>query len=49
LAPGKRRRLPFPSPLPARRAGDAWRLQVDGRELRLSNMDLVYWPDDGIS
>jgi bifunctional non-homologous end joining protein LigD len=49
LAPAKRRRLPFPSPLPASRAGGAWRLQVDGRELRLSNLDKVYWPDDGIT
>jgi len=46
---GKRRRLPFPSPLPARRAGDAWRLQADGRELRLSNLTKPYWPDDGIT
>jgi bifunctional non-homologous end joining protein LigD len=46
---GKRRRLPFPSPLPARRAGDAWRLEADGRELRVSNLDKLYWPDDGIT
>jgi bifunctional non-homologous end joining protein LigD len=49
LAPGKRRHLPFPSPLPARRSGDAWRLEADGRELRLSNLDKVYWPADGIT
>jgi bifunctional non-homologous end joining protein LigD len=49
LARAKRRRLPFPSPLPARRAGDAWRLEADGRELRVSNLDKVYWPDDGIT
>jgi bifunctional non-homologous end joining protein LigD len=49
LAAARRRRLPFPSPLPATRAGDAWRLQVEGRELRLSNLDKVYWPDDGIT
>jgi bifunctional non-homologous end joining protein LigD len=49
LAPGKRRRLPFPSALPASRAGDAWRLEVDGRELRLSNLNKVYWPEDGIT
>ncbi|HET6752137.1 MAG TPA: non-homologous end-joining DNA ligase, partial [Actinomycetes bacterium] len=47
MATGKRRRLRFPSPLPARRAGEAWRLLADGRELRLSNLDKVYWPDDG--
>jgi bifunctional non-homologous end joining protein LigD len=49
LAPGKRRHLPFPSPLPARRSGDAWRLESEGRELRLSNLDKVYWPADGIT
>jgi bifunctional non-homologous end joining protein LigD len=49
LAPGKRRHLPFPSPLPARRSGDAWRLQADGRELRLSNLNKVYWPGEGIT
>ena len=49
MATGKRRRLPFPTPLPAARAGDAWRLEVDGRELRVSNLNKVYWPDDGIT
>ena len=49
MAPGKRRHLPFPSPLAARRSGDAWRLEADGRELRLSNLDKVYWPGDGIT
>jgi bifunctional non-homologous end joining protein LigD len=49
LARAKRPRLPFPSPLPATRAGGAWRLEADGRELRLSNLDKVYWPDDGIT
>jgi bifunctional non-homologous end joining protein LigD len=45
----RRRRLPFPSSLPAHRVRDAWRLEADGRELRLSNLDKVYWPDDGIT
>jgi bifunctional non-homologous end joining protein LigD len=49
LATARRRRLPFPSALPASRAGDAWRLEADGRELRLSNLNKVYWPDDGIT
>ncbi len=40
-------RLRFPAPLPARRAGEAWRLTADGHELRLSNLDKVYWPDEG--
>jgi bifunctional non-homologous end joining protein LigD len=46
---GKRRRLPFPTPLPARRAGEAWLLEAAGRELRLSNLHKLYWPDDGIT
>jgi bifunctional non-homologous end joining protein LigD len=49
LARPKRRHLPFPSPLPASRAGDAWRLEADGRELRLSNLTKVYWPGEGIT
>jgi bifunctional non-homologous end joining protein LigD len=49
LATARRRRLPFPSALPARRAGDAWRLEAGGRELRLSNLDKVYWPGQGIT
>jgi DNA ligase D-like protein (predicted ligase)/DNA ligase D-like protein (predicted polymerase)/DNA ligase D-like protein (predicted 3'-phosphoesterase) len=49
LATARRRRLPFPSALPASRAGDAWRLESGGRELRLSNLDKVYWPGEGIT
>ena len=49
LGSGKRRHLPFPQPLPARRSGDAWRLEADGRELRLSNLHKVYWPAEGIT
>jgi DNA ligase D-like protein (predicted ligase)/DNA ligase D-like protein (predicted polymerase)/DNA ligase D-like protein (predicted 3'-phosphoesterase) len=49
VPPTKRRHLRFPTPLPATRAGGAWRLEVDGRELRLSNLNKVYWPDDGIT
>ena len=47
--PSRRRRIEFPEPLPARRAGAAWRLLVDGRELRLSNLDKVYWPRDQLT
>ena len=49
MARRKRADLPFPEPLPATRAGDAWRLEAGGRELRVSNLDKVYWPDDGIT
>jgi bifunctional non-homologous end joining protein LigD len=49
MATGKRRRLRFPTPLPARRAGEAWLLEAAGRELRLSNLNKLYWPDDGFT
>ena len=37
----------FPRPLPADKRGDAWWMEADGRELRLSNLDKVFWPDEG--
>ena len=37
----------FPQPLPAEKRGDAWWMDADGRELRLSNLDKVFWPDEG--
>jgi bifunctional non-homologous end joining protein LigD len=37
----------FPQPLAAERQGEAWWMEVDGRELRLSNLDKVFWPDEG--
>jgi bifunctional non-homologous end joining protein LigD len=37
----------FPKPLPAERQGEHWWMAVDGRELRLSNLDKVFWPDEG--
>jgi DNA ligase D-like protein (predicted ligase)/DNA ligase D-like protein (predicted polymerase)/DNA ligase D-like protein (predicted 3'-phosphoesterase) len=37
----------MPTPLPAEKRGDAWWLDVGGRELRLTNLDKVYWPDEG--
>ena len=49
MATARRRPPPFPRPLPARRAGDAWLLEADGRRLRVSNLDKRYWPDDGYS
>jgi bifunctional non-homologous end joining protein LigD len=49
MATGRRRRLRFPTPLPARRAGEAFMLEAAGRELRLSNLNKLYWPDDGIT
>lgn len=43
------RKLEPPVALPARRDRDAWRMVADGRELRLSNLSKLYWPDDGIT
>ncbi|HEX7464363.1 MAG TPA: non-homologous end-joining DNA ligase [Actinomycetota bacterium] len=37
----------FPEPLPVERRGDAWRMEMDGHQLRLSNLDKVFWPDEG--
>ncbi len=37
----------FPRTLDARKDGDAWWFEVDGRELRLSNLNKVFWPDEG--
>ncbi|HEY7400881.1 MAG TPA: non-homologous end-joining DNA ligase [Actinomycetota bacterium] len=50
--PARRRKGPaftvdLPHPLEARRDGDAWWFEVDGRELRLSNLDKVFWPEEG--
>jgi bifunctional non-homologous end joining protein LigD len=39
--------LELPAPLDARKDGDAWFVEVDGRELRLSNLTKVFWPDEG--
>src|SRR4051812_33657010 len=41
--------LDLPMALPAERRGDAWWATVDGRELRLSNLDKAFWPDEGIT
>lgn len=37
----------FPQPLPVSRDGEHWWTQIEGRELRLSNLDKVFWPDEG--
>jgi bifunctional non-homologous end joining protein LigD len=37
----------FPLAIDARRDGDAWWFEIDGRELRLSNLNKVFWPDEG--
>jgi bifunctional non-homologous end joining protein LigD len=46
-----RRRQAFtvdlPHPLPIERDGDAWWTEVDRRRVRLSNLDKVFWPEEG--
>jgi bifunctional non-homologous end joining protein LigD len=38
----------FPSPLPAEReSAEVWWAEVDGRRLRLTNLDKIFWPDEG--
>lgn len=44
---GRALTVDLPQPLPAERRGDAWWMEADGRELRLSNLDKIFWPDDG--
>ena len=47
-APGCRAfTVEFPTPLPVEKRGDAWWMEADGRELRLSNLDKVFWPVEG--
>jgi bifunctional non-homologous end joining protein LigD len=37
----------LPRELPAERDGDVWWATIEGREVRLSNLDKVFWPDEG--
>jgi bifunctional non-homologous end joining protein LigD len=39
----------MPRALEATRDGDAWWVETDGRELRLSNLTKIFWPDDGVT
>ncbi|HEV3474840.1 MAG TPA: non-homologous end-joining DNA ligase [Actinomycetota bacterium] len=50
--PTKRRRGPVfrvetPAPLPAVRDGEHWWMEAEGQKLRLSNLDKVFWPEEG--
>jgi bifunctional non-homologous end joining protein LigD len=37
----------FPPPLPAERHRDSWHAAVGGRQVRLSNLEKVFWPREG--
>jgi bifunctional non-homologous end joining protein LigD len=39
----------FPADLPAAKTGDRWIVHADGRDVALSNLDKVFWPDEGIT
>ena len=45
--PGPAFTVPLPTPLPAEREGQHWWVHVDGRDLRLSNLEKVFWPEEG--
>jgi bifunctional non-homologous end joining protein LigD len=37
----------FPRALPVEQRGQHWWMEADGRELRLSNLDKIFWPEEG--
>jgi bifunctional non-homologous end joining protein LigD len=39
--------IPFPAQLPLARRGEHWYARAGDKELRLSNLDKVYWPEHG--
>lgn len=41
--------LRFPVELPAVRKGDKWVARAGDKELRFSNLDKVYWPEEGFT
>src|SRR5438034_445801 len=45
--PGPAFTVDFPRALPAEKKGEHWWMEADGQELRLSNLDKVFWPDEG--
>jgi bifunctional non-homologous end joining protein LigD len=49
--PARKRRpaLTLPKELPVTKRGQHWYAELDGHEVRLSNLDKPYWPDDGYS
>src|SRR5918999_1940219 len=45
--PGPAFTVEFPKPLEAEFDGEVWWTRLDGREVRLSNLDKLFWPDEG--
>jgi bifunctional non-homologous end joining protein LigD len=45
--PSRRPKLSFPRPLETTKRGQHWYAELDGHEIRLSNLDKLYWPADG--
>ncbi|HVM11581.1 MAG TPA: non-homologous end-joining DNA ligase [Actinomycetota bacterium] len=41
--------VPTPVPLPAEREGEHWWIEVSNQRVRLSNLDKVYWPEEGFT
>jgi bifunctional non-homologous end joining protein LigD len=41
--------ISFPAELPVVKRGEHWHARAGRRELRLSNLDKVYWPDEGFT
>ncbi|MDQ3661453.1 MAG: non-homologous end-joining DNA ligase [Actinomycetota bacterium] len=39
--------LPFPAELPVTRQGEHWYARAGSKQLRLSNLEKIYWPQDG--
>ncbi|HEX5949785.1 MAG TPA: non-homologous end-joining DNA ligase [Actinomycetota bacterium] len=46
-AAGRAFTVDLPRALAVEKRGDAWWTEVEGRELRLSNLTKVFWPDEG--
>ena len=45
--PGPAFTVEFPKTLPVERHGEHWWAEIDGKELRLSNLSKVFWPEEG--
>jgi bifunctional non-homologous end joining protein LigD len=46
---GRLTTIAFPTELPVTKQGEHWYARAGRRELRLSNLDKVYWPEDGLT